>query len=113
MTASKVASPPNTRREAGDQSLGPQRESNLFVHGFEANDRNMRVELTHAFAKFILDLARIGLRAQIDIHEAEMGAFEIREIGLRRRRLPQISVFLVGDHSDDLNVRGDWLHVVH
>jgi hypothetical protein len=48
----------------------------------------MRVELAHAFAKFILDLARIGLRPQINVHETEMGAFEVREVGLRRWRLP-------------------------
>jgi hypothetical protein len=32
----------------------------------------MRVKLPHAFAKFILDLARVGLRPQIDVHEAEV-----------------------------------------
>jgi hypothetical protein len=58
----------------------------------------MWVELPHAFAKFILDLARIGLRAQIDVHETEMGAFDVREVGLRRRSLPQISLFPVRDH---------------
>ena len=73
----------------------------------------MRVELAHAFAKFILDLARIGLRAQIDVHEPEMDIIEVREIGLRWRSLPQISVFPVRDHPDDFNVRADWLHVVH
>src|SRR5580693_1357167 len=72
----------------------------------------MRVELPHAFLKFVLYLARIDLRAQIDIHEAEMHAFEIGEVSLRGRRLAQISVFPVRDHSDDFNVRADWLHVV-
>src|SRR5215472_2369586 len=64
----------------------------------------MRVELPHAFAKFVLELPRIGLGPQIDVHEAEMGALEIWEVGLRRGSLTQISVF---------NVRGHCLHVVH
>src|SRR5205823_10668410 len=100
-------------REAGDQPFGPQRESNLFVHGLKPNDRYMRVELPHAFAKFILDGALIGLRAQIDVHEAEFRALEIRKECLRRRRLPQISVFLVRNHTDDHNVRTGWFHFVH
>jgi hypothetical protein len=61
------------RGKAGDQSLGPQRESNLFVHGLQRNDWNMRIELAHAFAKLILDLARISLCPEIDVHETEMG----------------------------------------
>lgn len=101
------------RGEAGYQSLGPQGESNLFVHGLQPNDRNMRVELPHTFSKPILDYARIGLRAQIDVHEAKFRALEIREECLRRRRLPQISVFLVRNHTDDFNVRTGWFHFVH
>jgi hypothetical protein len=42
-----------------------------------------------------------------------MGALEVGKIGLRRRSLAQISVFPVGDHPDDFNVRSDWYHFVH
>src|SRR5215467_13688232 len=74
----------------------------------------MRIELPHAFAKFVLELVRIGLCAQIDVHEAEMGVFEVWEVGLRRRRLTQISVFLVRDQPNYFNVlRVDRLHVVY
>src|SRR5215813_2225092 len=74
----------------------------------------MRIELPHAFAKFVLELARIGLCAQIDVHEAEMGVFEVWKVGLRRRRLTQISVFFVRDQPNYFNVlRVDRLHVVH
>src|SRR5262249_23489122 len=73
----------------------------------------MRIELPHAFAKFILDLAGIDLRVQIDIHETGMGALKIWEVGLRRGRLTQISVFLVRDQPNYFNVRGHCLHVVH
>src|SRR5262249_4398769 len=101
------------RREAGHQSLGSQRDCNLLAHGLQSNNRDMRVELPHAFANFILDLARIGLRPQIDGHEAEVGVFEVREVGLRRRSLTQISAFSVRNHPNYFNVRGDWFHVVH
>src|SRR5580704_2964233 len=63
----------------------------------------MRIELPHALLKFVLYLARIDLRAQIDIHEAEMHAFEIGEVSLSGRRLAQVSVF---------TVRADWFHII-
>src|SRR5580692_11291202 len=73
----------------------------------------MRVELAHAFAKDIFEPARIAHSAQIDVHEAEMGALEVREERLRRGSLAQISVFPVGDHPDYFDVRSGWLHFVY
>src|SRR5205823_12555980 len=81
--------------------------------GLQSDDRNIRVELPHAFEKFILDLARIGLRAQIDVHEAEMGVLDVGEVGLGWRRLTQISIFSVRDHTNYFDARADWLHPVH
>ena len=45
MIASKVASPPNMPERLASSRSVRSKKFNLFVHGFEPNDRNTRVEI--------------------------------------------------------------------